>query len=135
MSPRDAARAVSLARVGLGAGLVLAPRLAGRGWLGASEASRPATGVVLRAHGVRDAIIGAIALHTLDGAAGPRYLRVAAVCDVVDLCATLAARRALPALGVGSVAAMAAGAVAAQVWAARQLEASASASASEDSIG
>jgi hypothetical protein len=118
MSPRDVARAINLGRVALGVGLVLAPRLAGRGWLGA-EAARPATGAVLRAHGSRDAVIGAIALHTLgNDQVAARYLRTAAVCDAVDLWATLAARRALPRSGVVAVSAMAAAAAVAQVWAA-----------------
>ena len=121
MSPRGVARAVNLGRVGLGIGLVLAPRLAGRGWLG-DEAARPATGAVLRAHGSRDAVIGAIALHTLgDDRVGPRWLRTAAICDGVDLWATLAARRALPPSGVAAISAMAAGAVVAQVWAAGRI--------------
>ncbi len=129
---RDVARAINQGRVLIGMSLVVAPRLVASGWLGA-ESARPPTGVVLRAHGARDAIIGAIALHTIDNAAvAPRYLRVAAVCDVVDLWATLVARRSLPRFGVVSVSAMAAFAAVAQVWAAGELAAGA---AAEDSEG
>jgi hypothetical protein len=123
MSPRDVARAVNIGRVGLGVALVLAPRLAAVGWLG-EEAARPATGAVLRAHGSRDAVIGAIALHTLDDPkVAARCLRTAAIVDVVDLVATLAARRALPRTGVVAVSAMAAAGAGAQIWAAGRLAA------------
>jgi hypothetical protein len=121
MDPRDVARGINAGRIALGLGLALAPRIVALGWLGA-EARRPATGAVLRAHGSRDAIIGALALHTLDDdAVAPRYLRTAAVVDLVDLWATLAARRALPRTGVVAVSAMAAAAVVAQVWAASRI--------------
>jgi hypothetical protein len=121
MTPREVARALNLGRVGLGVGLVLAPRLVARGWIGA-EAASPAAGVVLRAHGSRDAVIGVIALHTLDNQqVAPRYLRTAAICDVVDLWATLAARRSLPRTGVVAVSAMAAAGALAQLWAAQRI--------------
>jgi hypothetical protein len=118
MAPRDVARAINIGRVAIGAGLVLAPGLAARGWVGA-DADRPAVAVLARALGVRDLVLGAMALHTMDRPeVGPRWLRTLAAVDAVDLAATLAARRALPAHGVVLVAAMASGAAAAQAWAA-----------------
>ena len=79
MPPRDVARALNIGRIALGLSLVLAPRRTGRVWIGA-DADRPGTGVVLRAHGIRDALLGALALHTLDAPqVGPRYQATLAV--------------------------------------------------------
>jgi hypothetical protein len=122
MSPRDVARVLSIGRIALGTGLVLAPRRTARAWIG-RDADRPGTVVVTRAHGIRDALLGAIALHSLDDPqTGPRLHGVIAVCDAVDLGATLAARRRLPA-GAALVAAMAAAGMAGQLWVAGRLRA------------
>ena len=96
MSPRDAARALNAGRIALGLSLVLAPRLTARTWIG-DDAARPGTRVVLRAHGIRDALLGALALHTLDAPrVGPRYQATLAICDAVDFGATLAAGHGIP---------------------------------------
>jgi hypothetical protein len=125
MPPRDVARALNIGRIALGLSLVLAPRRTGRVWIGA-DADRPGTGVVLRAHGIRDALLGALALHTLDAPqVGPRYQATLAVCDGVDLGATLAARRSLPWTGTVLVSAMAATGLAGQLWVAQRLAAAA----------
>ncbi|HVL30956.1 MAG TPA: hypothetical protein VM299_01865 [Solirubrobacteraceae bacterium] len=120
MPPRDVARALNIGRIALGTCLVLAPRRTARAWLG-RDADRPGTAVVARAHGVRDAVVGAIALHTLDSEqVGPRCQRVLAICDAVDFGATLAARRQLP-RSASLVAALAAAGVAGQLWVAGRL--------------
>jgi hypothetical protein len=125
VAPRDAARALNVARIALGLGLVLAPRLAARAWIG-DDAARPGTRVVLRAHGIRDALLGALALHTVDAPqVGPRYQAALAVADAVDFAATVAARRSLPRAGAVLVAAMAAAGVAGQLWVAQRLRAAA----------
>ena len=125
MSPRDAARALNAARIALGLSLVLAPRLTARTWIG-DDAARPGTRVVLRAHGTRDALLGALALHTVDAPQlGPRYQATLAICDAVDFAATVAARRSLPRVGAILVAAMAATGVAGQLWVAERLRAAA----------
>jgi hypothetical protein len=108
VAPRDAARALALGRVAVGAALTLAPRLSGRVWIGASAAHGGAT-VLARGLGVRDAVIGAIALHTIDTPdVGPRWQATCALIDAVDGVATLAVRRELPraavAIGLGAVA-------------------------------
>jgi hypothetical protein len=109
MSPRRAAQLLSAGRVAFGLGLLVAPRLVGRGWLG-EAVERPSVQAVLRALGVRDAVIGFIALHTLDHPEiGPRWLRTAAACDAVDAAATLAAAGDLPATGVAGTAVLAGG--------------------------
>ena len=104
MTAREVARGYGAGRVALGAGLLVAPRLLGRPWLGRT-ATEPAGQVVLRALGARDLIIGAIALHTVDHPdVGPRWQRTCAAADAVDALATLVARRSLPPAGSALVA-------------------------------
>jgi hypothetical protein len=125
MAPRDVARVLNVGRIALGLSLVVAPRRAARGWIGA-DADRPGTQVVARAHGIRDALVGAIALHTLENAqVAPRYQATLAICDAVDLGATIAARRSLPRTGVVLVGGMAAAGLVGQLWVAAKLRASA----------
>ena len=60
----------------------------------------------MRSIGVRDLVLGMIALHTLDHPeVGPRWQATCAVVDTVDLLATGAARKDLPAAGVAGTAA------------------------------
>jgi hypothetical protein len=104
---RDVARAYGAGRLALGAGLLVAPGLLGRPWLGAT-ASEPAGQVALRALGARDLIMGGIALHTVDHPeVGPRWQRTCAAADAVDALATVVARRSLPPVGSALVAALA----------------------------
>jgi hypothetical protein len=122
MSPREYARVLNVGRIALGLGLLLAPRLTARAWIGA-DAGRPGTAVVARAHGVRDAVVGVIALQTLDDPLyGPRFQRLAGLCDAVDLGATLAGRRSLPPTGI-LVGLLAAVGLAGQLWVAAELAA------------
>ncbi len=109
MTPRDVARGYGAGRAALGAALLVAPRSLGRIWLGDTGAS-PAGAVALRALGVRDVVMGMIAVHTAGHPeVGPRWQRACALADGVDLAATLAARRggALPRAGSLLVAAIA----------------------------
>jgi hypothetical protein len=116
MEPRDVARAYAAGRVAIGVVALLAPRAIGRVWLGASGAT-PAGGVAMRALGIRDLVLGGIALHTLDHAdVAPRWQRTCAAVDAVDFAATAAARDALPPLGSAFVMAMAAGGAATGAW-------------------
>jgi hypothetical protein len=99
MSARDLARLYGAGRVALGAALLVAPRPLGALWLGPPGAT-PGGGVVLRALGVRDLVLGAMALHTLDHPeVAPRWQRTCAAVDAVDFAATAAARPALPRIG------------------------------------
>src|SRR4051794_13049530 len=85
-------------------------------WLG-PPGGTPAAGVVLRALGVRDLVLGAMALHTLDHPeVAPRWQRTCAAVDAVDLAATAAARAALPPVGSALVMAMAASGAAVGGW-------------------
>ena len=122
MSPREYARVLNVGRIALGLTLLLAPRLSARAWIGA-DAARPGTAAVARAHGVRDAVLGVIALQTIDDPLyGPRCQRLAGLCDAVDLGATVAARRSLPPTGA-LVGLLAAAGLVGQLWVAAELAA------------
>jgi hypothetical protein len=116
MQPRDVARAYAAGRVAIGVVALLAPRKIGRVWLGAPGAT-PAGGVAMRALGIRDLVLGGIALHTLDHPeVAPRWQRTCAAVDAVDFAATAVARDALPPAGSAFVMAMAAGGAATGAW-------------------
>lgn len=124
MDARTAARALAAGRVALGIGLLVAPTRFTSGWIGADAAADPSARVLTRALGVRDAILGAIALHTVDHPeVGPRWLRTCAAADAVDCLATIGGRGAMPRSGVIGVSALAGGAAIAGVVLAAQLEA------------
>ncbi|MDQ3850232.1 MAG: hypothetical protein M3296_06425 [Actinomycetota bacterium] len=130
MSVRDVARVLALARVGLGGGLLLAPRLTTAVWVGA-DARRSSVQVVGRALGAREVVLGGIALHTVDHPqVGPRWQRTLAAVDAVDLLATLLARRRLPSVGVILISAMAATGAGGQAWTSAKLSAAAQEGAS-----
>lgn len=94
--PRPAARALAVGRIAIGAGLVLAPRLAASGWIGA-DGRRDGTSVLARAVGARDVLLGAMVLHTIDRPeVAPRWLSATAACDAVDFAAALSVRDELP---------------------------------------
>jgi hypothetical protein len=116
MHPRDVARAYGAGRVVIGVVALLAPRPIGRLWLGRAGATAAGT-VAMRALGVRDLVLGGIALHTLDHPdVAPRWQRTCAAVDAVDLLATAAARGGLPPVGSALVMAMAAGGAATGAW-------------------
>ncbi|HEV2776782.1 MAG TPA: hypothetical protein VGV90_14405 [Solirubrobacteraceae bacterium] len=121
MAARDVARALAAGRVAIGAGLLVAPRLSLGVWIG-REAAAGAVAAPARALGIREVVLGGLALHVVDRpAVAARMLRTLALCDAVDLLATLAARRSLPPQGRALVIAMAGAAAAGQLWAAAQL--------------
>ncbi|HVF78129.1 MAG TPA: hypothetical protein VNA28_07510, partial [Solirubrobacteraceae bacterium] len=77
-------------RIAIGVGLLAAPRLSLGMWIG-RDASAAAIAPVGRALGVREVVLGAMLLHTIDRPqVSARWLRALAVCDGVDLVATLA---------------------------------------------
>ena len=101
MDARTAARALAAGRLALGIALIVAPTRFTRAWVGPEAAAAPSTRVLARALGIRDAILGAITLHTVDHPeVGPRWLRMCAAADTVDFLATAAARKSLPRSGV-----------------------------------
>ena len=122
MSPRQGARALAIGRAVFGAALLIVPEKVAKGWLG-EYAERPAVHALVRSIGVRDLVLGMIALHTLDHPeVGPRWQATCAVVDTVDLLATGAARKDLPAAGVAGTALLAGGAAAAGFYFARALK-------------
>lgn len=121
MSPRTVARTIAIGRVAIGGALVVAPAFVARRWIG-PDGDRQSVQVMARALGVRDLVLGLIALHTVDHPeVGPRWQRTLAACDLVDLTATVIGRSALPAAGAAGTVAMAGGAAAAELWAAGKL--------------
>jgi len=98
------ARGIAAGRLAIGVGLMAAPTPSSRAWLG-DVAGEPGGQVAMRALGVRDAILGALTLHTLSHPeVGPRWVATCAVADTVDFAATLTARRGLPPQALGVVA-------------------------------
>jgi hypothetical protein len=97
---RGRARALAQGRIAFGVAALVAPRLATRPWIGAA-ADEPGTQALARALGVRDVLLGGLALHVVDrpGVAQRTYATVA-IADAVDCLATaLAARRGIPRAG------------------------------------
>jgi len=128
VSPRDLARVLAAGRVAIGVGLLVAPRLSLGMWIG-RDAAGGAVGAAARALGIREVVLGTMAVHVVDEpGVGAGLLRTLAACDGVDLLATLAARRSLPPAGRRLVVAMAGVGAAGQLWVAAQLDAAPEAS-------
>ncbi|MEO8687683.1 MAG: hypothetical protein ABI611_05625 [Solirubrobacteraceae bacterium] len=122
MDARMFARQHALGRVVVGAGLTLAPRLAGEGWMG-RDAHRPATQVAIRALGARDLAIGLGTAYTAGQGYGARpWLLAGIFADATDLAATLKARDDLTPLAVALVGAIAGGSVLLGLWFSRELD-------------
>ncbi|HEV2820585.1 MAG TPA: hypothetical protein VGW11_08765 [Solirubrobacteraceae bacterium] len=122
MDPRQIARAIGAVRIAMGLGFVAAPKLAS-GWIGPA-AQREAVGVVVRGFGARDAVLGGLMVHTASRPqVAARMAAMGIVVDAVDLVATVAARRSVPATGVALLALMAGGAIAGQAMVYRGLRA------------
>jgi hypothetical protein len=101
------ARAVAVGRIGLGAGLVIAPQRFTNLWLG-HDSGRAGTQVVSRGLGARDIALGVGAL-TADESQLGAWAAGAVMADAADLVATIAAGRSLPVAGRALVGALALG--------------------------
>ncbi len=103
-SPRALSALLAAGRVGAGAGLLVAPAAFGRRWLG-TPAETPGGGVAVRALGARDLTLGVLTAASLSGrlapSTAPALVAASGFCDLADGAALLAARRDVPALGVG----------------------------------
>ena len=109
---RQVVRLLALIRVAVGVGLLLAPTLAGRPWLGDS-ARVPAVRLALRMVGGRDIVLGVGLLAALESGDDPRpWVRLSAAVDTADAAATVLGARRLP-RRVWAVALTASGAAAA----------------------
>ena len=98
MDERELARALAVGRIGVGAGLFLAPGLAGATWVG-RDAKSAGVRTFSRGFGMRDAIIGAGLFRALENGDTDdirRWLLFGAAADGADLVATLASWRRLP---------------------------------------
>ena len=92
-----AGRVIAAGRVAAGLALLVAPGRTSRAWIGDHG---PAGEVLTRCVGIRDLVMGGIALHTVDHPqVGPRWVATCALADAVDAGASYAARRALPPVG------------------------------------
>ena len=107
ISPVNASRAIGLSRIAFGIGMIAAPATIGRSWLG-EDGTTPGAQVALRGLGIRDLLIGMAQIHTAsDPERGYRWARTSGIGDAVDLIATIAARKGLPASGVYGTGALA----------------------------
>ena len=113
MDDRELARQFALARVALGAVLLVAPSLVGGPWLGRRVANSAGGRVLLRAAGVRDLALGLGLKTALDRDAPTRgWIEGGIAADGVDAAATLLAGDELPTLGRVLGGSLAAGGVA-----------------------
>jgi len=125
MNARTMLTTLAAGRLVIGAALVAKPQSqVGAGWVGDEEAARPATALLFRSVGARDM---ALALGTLgaqrSGSPLKPWLLGATLADAVDLFATFAAGRAIPAKGKAAIALLAGGAIAQQLALLRRVEA------------
>lgn len=89
------ARGLAISRISFGAGLILAPGLYARSWVGGDAAREGSTKLLARALGARDLALGAgglLALRDGDTARARRWFAAQGMTDAVDFAATLAAR-------------------------------------------
>jgi hypothetical protein len=89
------ARGLALNRISFGIGLILAPGLYARSWVGSDAAGEDTTKVLARALGARDLALGAgglLALRAGDAEHARRWFAAQGMTDFVDLIATIAAR-------------------------------------------
>jgi hypothetical protein len=130
--------AVGTIRAGVGTALVIAPKWAGRMWVGPG-ADGPGSAVFARAVGARDVVLGASTLAAVgSGRDTAQMLRLGAMADFADAAATVIAaphldvrrRVAMPLIAAGVGAACL---VAAQ-WAARADEQDAGSSTLSDEV-
>lgn len=124
MNPRFLTTTLAVGRLAIGAALVAKPQgVVGSGWIG-EEAKRPTAVLAFRSVGARDM---ALALGTLAAQRGGNPLKPwllgATLADAVDLVATFAAGRAVPAKGKAAITLLAGGAIAQQLALTRSVEA------------
>src|SRR4051812_46239959 len=99
MDVEKLARGLALNRISFGAGLILAPRLYGRTWIGSEGADDDRAKLLARALGARDLALGAgglLALRDGDRERARQWFAAQGLSDAVDLVATVAAGRAVP---------------------------------------
>ena len=120
---RSAVRTVALMRIGIGVAALALPGLVGRAWIGSVGSGRGVKALV-RALGIRDAVLGIGTLVTLDDDRPvAHWLWYGAASDAVDAVATLLAAGSIPKPALVSVVALAGAGAAGNVRLAQQVEA------------
>ena len=110
MDDKQRAEMLNAGRTFFGVGMVLAPSLMLKGWVG-EDSKLPSVKLVGRTMGVRDAALGIGTLMALrDGKSAKLWLQLGIAADAVDCAATLLAARRIPTRGAILVGAMAAAA-------------------------
>jgi hypothetical protein len=93
-------RLMSISRIGVGLGLIAAPRVVTGMWLG-RPSFHPAAKVLARALGARDVAIGLGVLAAMGAGRTPRpWLVAGTLADVCDVMATVIERDSLPGAAV-----------------------------------
>ena len=104
VDPRSLTRSMAVARLVLGTGLALTPRLITAPWLGKGAFGSAAT-VLARSMGARDAAIGAGLLAAIGRGGSTRgWLTAGLAADATDLAATVVAKDELPPTAVPLIA-------------------------------
>ncbi len=99
MKPEDLARLAGTARMAVGAAFLLAPKRAGRAWVG-RDASRASVATLGRGMGARELAVGLGTVLALQHQAPVRgWLEAGMLADAGDALATLLAFRQLPRTG------------------------------------
>jgi hypothetical protein len=124
MSPRTLLANVALGRLVFGLLLTAKPAATvGPNWIGAADAERPTSTLLFRSVGARDISLALGTLGALrQGGRLRPWLLGATLADVVDLVATLAAGKAVPAKGRASIVLLAGGAIVSQLALTRKLD-------------
>jgi hypothetical protein len=115
MDVEKLARGLALNRISFGAGLIVAPKLYARTWIGSAGAEDDRAKLLARALGARDLVLGTGGLLALRDGDEPRarqWFLAQGISDAVDLVATLAAGRDVPAPARAFAAIVAAGSAA-----------------------
>jgi hypothetical protein len=120
---RSTVRALALGRIAIGVAALTFPGLVGRAWIG-SVASGRGVKALVRALGIRDAVIGVGTLVTLDDDRPvSHWLWYGAASDAVDALATVLAAGSIPKRALVSVTAIAGAGAVGSVRLAQQVEA------------
>jgi hypothetical protein len=111
VTPRALLTQLNAGRIAVGASMIAAPQIVAGSWLG-GDGRRPAVGVLGRAFGARDLVVGAGTLGAMRSGRGLRtWVLAGLVADATDLGATVAGRDHLPRSAVPLLAVLAGGAL------------------------
>lgn len=122
MDARAVARLQAAMRAGLGAALVVAPRLTGAAWIGRTGL-RPSVRVVIAGLGARDVGVGLGTSWALTQGTGARpWIAAGVLADAADAVATIRNRSHLTTVAVAGITLLAGGSAALGLWLQRELD-------------